>query len=380
MTSFVDLLVRKVEERPGTKSVSMEVDWQKFHADHGSSPAEITAMKDELAILCDTGILKPRYRKGAFREIDKVTVLDRAALYEALGRLAASDTARQAVAVLRETAEEWEAPVLDAIEQTWAKHKSWGRFSINDVGELVTVQRIARGFRTGLNEGLDIRTFSAKLGGDSKFLERYESSIRAYCYFGQQKPLGSLRDIMERNGTVKISMPIILSGPFSLNGNAFGDMIPYCGVPYNETAGISLARRPDYVLTVENLVSFHRHVSEINGYRNGFILYSGGNPSRAFRDFYARLVTELADVPFYHWGDVDEGGLEIARSLMALQSELKPHLMSVELARSHGARIIHSLTDDGRFDGTWLEPMARYLAVPDNRGLEQEMIDPVLPV
>lgn len=379
MTHFIDLIIDKLEANPSAKTVALDIDWQAHAATYGSTPDEVRRMSSAVDGLCHAGALKPRFRKGGMKEIDRVTIVDPAPLYAAAGRRPSSDLAAAASSILRADAEPWENDVIDAIEKTWSRHATWCGFAIDRATDILPLQRIARGFLQGLNEGLDMRTFSARLGGDSKFLERNESAIRSYIYHGRSKPDGKLRDILEANGTARISMPILLSGPFSFRECPLGDVLGYCGIPYDEVAEVKVHRRPSYVLTIENLVSFHRHVREVNGTRVGLILYTNGQPSRAFRELYTRLVSELGDVPFMHWSDIDEGGLEISKGLMSINPSLKPHLMTVELASAYGERKVSPLPCDGRYSGTWLEPLEEYLSVPGNKALEQEMIDPSAP-
>ncbi|MBY3433291.1 hypothetical protein HFN89_03815 [Rhizobium laguerreae] len=87
----------------------------------------------------------------------------------------------------------------------------------------------------------------------------------------------------------------------------------------------------------------------------------------------------MAGVPFFHLSDIDEGGLEITRTIMALNPAVRPHLMDLALVKAHGARATEPVGDDGRFAGTWMQEIAAYLAVPGNLSLEQEMIDPAIP-
>jgi hypothetical protein len=119
---------------------------------------------------------------------------------------------------------------------------------------------------------------------------------------------------------------------------------------------------------------------EVNTDRSGLILFTSGQASISFKEFYARLAAALGPTtPFFHWSDVDEGGLEITRTIMALNPSVRPHLMSLELVRKLGARATAPVADDGRFAGTWMSEIAAYLSVPGNLSLEQEMVDPALP-
>lgn len=375
MTAFVDELVLKLEKSKGG-TVAMNVDPQLL-----GGAANVTATFLELDRLCAAGALKARYGRHGFRNrIERVTVVDADALYRVLGRDPSSKAAQTAVAPLRHGAEEWEADVLDEIERCWTTHARWSRYGIVDAESLVPVQKIARALHAGLNAGHDMRTFSSRFGDDSKLIEKSGPAILAYLYHGRERPEGSLRDILARSGTEKITMPIMLSGAFSIRDIPVGSATAYSCVPVHETDAIAFERPPLYVLTVENLVSFHRHCVDINSSRDGLILFTSGQASLAWKAFYGRMVEKFADtVPFFHWGDIDGGGLDITNTIMAINPTVRGHLMSVDLARDHGQKSAAPKADTGRFQDTWMEPIARHLADPGNKTLEQETIDPVLP-
>lgn len=376
MTDVIDRLLRRIETNPDAVRVGERIDWTAF-----GSAKEVEALKNRLDGLISCGALKASYGKGGFKDtIERVSVLDQGELYSALGRRPHSHTAREAASILRDGAEDWETATIDHIEGVWARHGKWYGFGVDQANQLVPIQKVARGIRNGLNEGQDMRTFSTRLGGDSKLVEKNDKAILAYVYHFGDRPEGTLREILARSGSAKITSPVLASGPFSLNGNPVGQTLSYCGLPFHELEAFVLDRRPDYVLTIENLVSFHRHAVEVNTDRSGLILFTSGQASISFKEFYARLAAALGPTtPFFHWSDIDEGGLEITRTIMALNPSVRPHLMSLELVRKLGARATAPVADDGRFAGTWMGEIAAYLSVPGNLSLEQEMVDPVLP-
>ncbi|MCZ7861783.1 DUF2220 family protein [Agrobacterium salinitolerans] len=375
MTDVIDRLVRRIETSPDAVRVGERIDWTAFQ-----SAKEVEALKGRLARLIACGALKASYGKAGFKNtIERVTVLDQATLYSALGRRPHAEAARAAASILSEGAEDWESVVIGHIEGLWTRHAKWCGFSIDDAERLLPLQKVSRAIRNGLHEGHDMRTFSTRKGGDSKLIEKNDSAILSYVYHGAERPEGTLREILARSGSVKITSPILVSGSFSVGGVSVGQALSYCGVPVHQLADISLDRVPDYVLTVENLVSFHRHAVEVNDDGRGLVLFTSGQASIAFKEFYGRLVSQLESVPFFHWSDIDEGGLEITRTIMSINPTVRPHLMDLSIVKDHGARATAPVTDDGRFAGSWMEDIAAYLAVPGNLSLEQEMIDPALP-
>ncbi|MCS4089696.1 Wadjet anti-phage system protein JetD domain-containing protein [Rhizobium sp. BK176] len=374
MTRFVDLLVRRVETNPRSNRWLNVDDFSYANAKEKSSTL------DRLTDLCALGGLQAKYgTNGLQRTIKEVRPLDLDSLYAALGRRPHAEAAREATSSLRQGAEDWETAVIDHIEGLWSRHAKWCGISLAEADRLQPLQRVSRAIRNGLHAGRDMRTFSTREGGDSKFVEKNDAAILSYVYHREQRPDGTLREILARSGSIKITSPVLVSGAFSIGDLALGQELSYCGLPIHRLDDFSLDRRPDYVLTVENLVSFHRHAVEINDDQSGLVLFTSGQASIAFKEFYAMLVTQLADVPFFHWSDIDEGGLEITKTIMGVNPAVRPHLMSLDLVMEHGARATAPVADDGRFMGTWMAEIAAYLAIPGNRSLEQEMIEPTLP-
>lgn len=374
MTRFVDHLVRHIETNPRSNR------WLKVDLFAYANAKEKTSTLEQLQALCASGGLQASYgTNGLQKTIQGVRAFDLEKLYAALGRRRQAEVARAAASALRDGAEDWEDSIIDHIEGVWTRHAKWCGFSIDDAERLLPLQKVSRAIRNGLHEGHDMRTFSTREGGDSKLIEKNDSAILSYVYHGAERPEGTLREILARSGSVKITSPILVSGSFSVGGVSVGRALSYCGVPVHQLADISLDLVPDYVLTVENLVSFHRHAVEVNDDRRGLVLFTSGQASIAFKEFYGRLVTQLESVPFFHWSDIDEGGLEITRTIMSINPTVRPHLMDLSLVKDHGARATAPVTDDGRFAGSWMEDIATYLAVRGNLSLEQEMIDPALP-
>jgi hypothetical protein len=105
---------------------------------------------------------------------------------------------------------------------------------------------------------------------------------------------------------------------------------PYLGLPVDAVRTIET--QASYVLTIENLTSFHDAARALPD-SDGLLIYTGGMPSPAWRAFFARLLGSLpAQCRLYHWGDIDEGGFRIAAQLaMVANAEgrhLSPWLMS----------------------------------------------------
>jgi Wadjet anti plasmid transformation system JetA-like protein len=114
------------------------------------------------------------------------------------------------------------------------------------------------------------------------------------------------------------------------------------------------------------------------------VVYTGGFASAGVVDVVRTLLVLLpASVPYYHWGDIDPGGIRIFRFLEeTLPRPPRPHSMDQCLAESHGK--------PGEPDGTLKSIAASDSAVaglaewlwkgPNVRHLEQEALDPLSPL
>jgi hypothetical protein len=110
----------------------------------------------------------------------------------------------------------------------------------------------------------------------------------------------------------------------------------FLGVPLEAVQGVRTSAT--CLLSVENLASFH-DAARAPGADRTLLLYTGGMPSPAWRRAYTRLLRSLpADLPVWHWGDIDEGGFRIAAVLAetaaASGHRLHPWRMS-PAAREH---------------------------------------------
>jgi hypothetical protein len=135
---------------------------------------------------------------------------------------------------------------------------------------------------------------------------------------------------------------------------------------------------------VENLTSYQRHVREVDD--RGVVLYSAGFPGPALRAFLGRLDRALGPgVPFFHWGDVDLGGLRIFARIAATLTHhsLHPHLMGPQGASEAGGRTFsgadrRQLERVARRGGRAGE-LARHWLTSGTGPLEQEAQDPASP-
>lgn len=266
----------------------------------------------------------------------------------------------------------------------WSKGRSWHGVSAGDAPAMRVALRLAQAVVEGRHVGLDYRTFSKRVAGNSKSLEESEALVLRLVRTVVDLPADiPSRAALALLGIERFGPPLLIAGNFQIGGGDVGGGLPYVGIPPEAAARIDFRRLPQYVLTIENFASFNRHVLEADPGRRGITVYVGGYPSRSTQAALGSLGSALPpEVPFFHWSDIDVDGTWIFRTIeRALGRPLLPHLMSRELAEGHGVPGKPSgRLGIGVAAGSGIADLVDYLAGPSHRTLEQEEIDPVLPL
>ena len=235
-------------------------------------------------------------------------------------------------------------PLLDEIRDAWTRGVRRFGLAPHDTDSLAAALRLARALaERAASEAADVtdyRTFSRIAGTDSKALERLIATVLPI--FGRLYPQHDAAplnapDFLATLGLMKTPQPLMLAGPIGIDGMPLPSM-RYHGIPSEDAHRINLSEPIDYLLTIENYVSFVRHVRELPTDR-ALVIYTGGFPARPQLEQVVRLATS-ANSPVWHWGDIDGGGIRIfchlESHLAAAGLTLRPHLMNAELLSSHG--------------------------------------------
>lgn len=276
-------------------------------------------------------------RGTAAQDLRRIRIQDPDRLASWLGVSRTATQARAIVLGLDQLMTDAPGWLRDAYAQAlwqWRRGGAPYRISAADTLTATSLFRAARAIAAGEQEGLDLRRFSARLLGDPRALEallgRLASLLRRNPDWAQwPEDAGLFRAL----GLEPFPPPLFLKGPLLLDyGGAVWDLSPlrpYVGLAPEEMGRIQAPRPLPYLLTIENLASFHRHVRELPD--DGVILCTDGYPAPALIRVLALLDQGLpADCPFYHWGDRDLEGLRIyARILAACPGHVvQPHLMA----------------------------------------------------
>jgi hypothetical protein len=323
--------------------------------------------------------------------LKRITLRDGVKLASYLGLPVATveaEKARLELASVLSGKERWIDDLQEEIVGLWRVGEKAHGLTVQQLCEARELLRALEAVCAGKQDGLDLRTFSARYVGDSKAMERMQSR---FSRIWQRQFTGDELDadeLYQSLGLSKFPQPILLKGPITIESRAVrfdcSAVRPYIGFPPQAIENLAFPSLPSYVLFIENPASFNRHVAEIED--NGLVLYTAGFPSSRALSLYRLLDEKLPEsVNFFHWGDLDLGGLRImARIQKQLGRTLHPHLMTLDLLNRHGeaGKNLDSkklTTLASRHPGV-KPPVELILSFDPPKWLEQENVDPSSPL
>ena len=271
----------------------------------------------------------------------------------------------------------------------WRLGKSAYEIAPDDLGIATNLFRALEAVADGLHVEVDMRTFSAKNFGDSKAFERISAKFASVWKRQPEYVDLDTDELLQALGIQKYPWPLMVKGDIIFRFpdaelNTKG-MKPYLGVPITEINTITFEMLPSYVLFIENFATFNRYVHEVKD--NSLVVYTNGFPSPNLCKLISLIDATLpGTVLFYHWGDIDGGGLKIFKKIeeVLAMHVLEPHLMTFEILRAYGkdAEGQHSnylkkiASSDSRVSGL----ACSILEMPISMTLEQEILDPIAPI
>jgi len=338
------------------------------------------------------GIILESERMGRITgEFARVRLADADSLYRFLVRGPAATTADAARRTIETTIPDiLDDPFFKEVEEdaiaAWKCNKTFLGFTPTQIETFIRVMRLAHGIIHIAGRDVDHRTFSRRIVKDSKALERSEGRVAQLLKRRNPNLAGDEpREVLEASGIVRRAHLLHVKGPLGLSSDALkidGTGEVFIGLPWAAVQRAALIRPVDYVLTIENSTSFWRYCTEITG--NYLALLTDGFPARDVLSSMIHLVKAAraaADVPLYHWGDIDAGGVRIAAHLEdAFGVSIALHQMSPTLALSMGTPLqsrkgLERLAARGGEIGE----LARWLSSNQAGALEQEELDPKAP-
>ena len=324
--------------------------------------------------------------------IEKIVLTDGHKLAKLLGETLAVEKASGLQVALDKIVSGKHLWIFEAYQEClakWRLGKSAFDIASDDLYLALNLFKALEAVADGLHLDVDMRTFSAKNLGDSKAFERMSAKFASVWRRQPEFVDLDTDELLQALGILKYPWPLMVKGDviFHFPGTALNTkgMGPYLGVPITEIVGVDFEALPSYVLFIENFASFNRYVHEVCD--KSLVIYTNGFPSPNLSKLIAMIDANLpSTVMFYHWGDIDVGGLKIFRKVecLLLNHVLISHLMTVEMLQVFGknAELQRSsslekiVTSDSRVSG-----LARsILELPVYMILEQEVLDPVAPL
>jgi Wadjet anti plasmid transformation system JetA-like protein len=329
-----------------------------------------------------------RIAKGRGRNADRiehVRLESPARLYALLDRRPVGELAAEASGRLLDGLDlpsEFQAS-LDAIRAAWDRGRSWQGVAAQNADRLRLALMFAKAILEGRHRGVDYRTFSRKIAGGSKALDQIEGAVvKLLSTAIDLPPSARPKDALRTLGLEKFAQPLLLSGRIDFAAAELSRApSAYFGIPPAEAHRLRVTETPQYLLTIENFASFNRHVIEADPERMGLTLYVGGYPSLATQDALKYLAEIIpAEVPFFHWSDIDPDGTWIFRTIERIVARpLTPHLMSADLAERFGRVPEQAVRPPRGTENSAIAPLVAYLQSDGAKWLEQEELDPVRP-
>ena len=371
------------EQQPGRgRDILAKVDYDALSYDGRQRFDAVLAAAERVGAVRREYVRSRRPEEG----IKNVRLLDAAKLYEHLGRSPAAREAERAAAPLFELVDGRPAYIREVagdLLHAWTRRTRAHQIDYCDAATARTFLGLLCGFDDNLHDGVDEKTFCARAVRDSKAIRQGGHASRLARVLGPVHGVtGPPEEVLETLGIRKFPTPLCFRGPVVCAGIPMGGFRPYAAIPLDAAASIQPSLTPRYVLSIENFASFNRYVRETGD--DGLIVYAAGYPSRATITFLQHLDDALDPaVAFFHWGDIEEGGLQAFRVIeSALRRPLNPHAMDIESAIKLGSPTENKprLKGLGESDSA-IASLAAWLASGENPHLlEQEMLDPVSPL
>jgi hypothetical protein len=381
---------------PASRAVSVGMDQLQGYLDDRDATARIQA-NDILAEWEKRDWIRLRWVRGESGNLlERVTLQADAVpqIFAYLKRTPRTDLQATFVELLnryQSRLTEQFAQVLDGTLARLESGRAVAPFQLDDLHRNEDILRVLAALTT-LDGELPERDFSARVLGDSKRLASLKSPMltlirRAYPDLTglQEEEVWASVGLLPNPGHVYIHGPLV----FRLTDVVVDASVfqPDLGLAVHLIPQIELVTLDArYVLTVENRTSFYDYVAAFPN--DGLILYLGGFPNRARRQLLRRVAEFSPTTPFYHWGDLDYGGLAILAYLRStVNLPMLPHQMDLATMESHvqHARTLKGsdrrnlkrlLANDGLQD---VQQVIRFM-LEHGVKLEQEVLSPVAPL
>lgn len=266
-------------------------------------------------------------RAGDKTCVDRVELVDMASLARHLGVVPRWEVVSNATAAFADFRSAH--PILDDVLACWSRGilaRGTRPRNTSDWLDAITIVDFCR--QSGELE-IPVRRLSAHQLDDSKRIEQLSSLIDAVLQSDLSTPVREREEVFSELGLIKYPQTVLLSGNIDavIEGMTVQVPRPYLGVPPLSVSKFVPRAHISFVLTIENLESFHEFVTTMPVDANAIVLYSGGMPSPSWKRLYELLLKSVDPAtPVLHWGDIDLGGFRIASHVATSSQKLSRSL------------------------------------------------------
>lgn len=274
----------------------------------------------------------------------------------------------------------WQAhPRMAQVLDTWRQLKKVRSLGPDSAADFADALRLLDALAPATRDRL-ARPLSVELFGRSKRIEALYTHLDVLTADELQSPARHWSEVLGALGIRKEPQPLLIAGGGTLTlakGPAVPVAQPFVGVANH--ALVSYHGAAHWLLSIENLTSFHQCAELLDGAEHGLLAFTGGMPSPSWMRAYVRILDGLPTTTLvYHWGDHDEGGFRIAariaRACRGVGRTLLPWAMNVSDGLTASASQHNAMANSARRAG-W---DALALTLPALL-MEQEAQAPTLP-
>ena len=251
---------------------------------------------------------------GDDRPLAAVALRDLDALGKFLGRTTGDVAAASAAATLAPWREA--NPRVVEILTAWGQLKKVRGLGPETASDFADALRLLDAV-AGATEDRVARPLSVEVFGNSKRIEALYVHLDVLTAESRSAPARHWSEVLAAIGVRKEPQPFLVAGGGELilaRGPNVPVAEPFVGVASHALTAFRGA--PAWLLTIENLTTFHQAAEMLAGSPRGLVLFTGGMPSPSWMRAYSNILDGLAETTtLLHWGDHDEGGFRIAARL-----------------------------------------------------------------
>lgn len=257
---------------------------------------------------------------GNDRPLEGIVLRDLDKLAQFLG----VPTADASVAKAADLLAPWKhLPQVTELLSNWGSLKQVRSLGPDSAADFVDALKVLDAV-SGAQEDQVLRQLSVQMFRNSKRLEALCKHIDILTAEATNSSARHWSEVFGSIGVSKEPQPFLIAGTGQLrliDGVECPIVRPFLGVANSAIAGYQ--GEPEWLLTIENLTTFHQAARILGTDSKGVVIYTAGMPSPSWGKAYLRILSQTPSSScVYHWGDHDEGGFRIAARIAQFADQL----------------------------------------------------------